>query len=162
MKKIAFLSVLLTQVMSQYSDISCNTDQSDYSYAFCDLMQCSRDSDCIYFNCDNGVCWSWQGRPANCISDPTQIAYFCDGLACVQDTDCFNNNCLNNVCTYQPMPTVAGANCSLDPTQPTNKCPFVYCVNDNECQSMSCIYSDDMDPNGICNTQNEYPGTGCT
>ena len=60
------------------------------------------------------------------------------------------------------MPTVAGANCSLDPTQPTNKCPFVYCVNDNECQSMSCIYSDDMDPNGICNTQNEYPGTGCT
>ena len=72
---LALLAIGATTLTAQ----SCSYDPTD-NYDKCDTIGCARDNECLYFDCEQGFCWSWAGRPTNCTTDPTQGFYVCDGL----------------------------------------------------------------------------------
>ena len=78
---------------------SCTQSESAASNK-CDLVRCFRDNECENYECDDGYCWSYRGRPAACVNDDINAQFYrCNGLKCNLDVNCYSKDCSRGICT---------------------------------------------------------------
>ena len=112
---------------TQSIDDGCTTNATSSSNK-CDLIRCNRDNECDSFLCQDGYCWSYNGRPAQCSGNQNDMFYLCPNLMCSRDVSCYSLNCTQMHCqndTY--IPTPPQSYCVETSNATVNKCPFVQC-----------------------------------
>ena len=88
--KILLLTLSALFLSTRAAD--CTTDPTA-AVNKCDTVKCSYDNECQNYECEEGYCWSWSGRPSKCNTDGNAQFYKCAGVRCTRDYECYDHDC---------------------------------------------------------------------